>query len=127
MFLCTEVRDPHSPKWLEDFLQTPNQLEYHGTGASYLQDEQILGRDNGRAGTWDGPLLAIMEQPKDVIVVRYVSFCHSFVHPFIRSCHCVGVHVQHGGFVGSCAYLQTLILTNAFHHSLPFCFNMLLL
>jgi hypothetical protein len=64
MFLCESVRDPHSGKWIEDFLQTENQLEYHGTGARYCCTTQPFG------GTWDGPLLAMMEQPKDVIVVR---------------------------------------------------------
>ncbi|KAG7373433.1 hypothetical protein IV203_034157 [Nitzschia inconspicua] len=61
MFLCESVRDPHSGKWMEDFFETKNQLEYHGTGATYCTTQF--------GGTWDGPLLAMMEQPKDVVVV----------------------------------------------------------
>jgi hypothetical protein len=64
IFLCESVRDPHSGKWIEDFLGTQNQLEYHGTGARYCSTTQQFG------GTWDGPLLALMEQPKCVVVVR---------------------------------------------------------
>lgn len=60
IFLCTSVRDPHSGKWIEDFLDAKNQLEFHGTGAAYI--EQF-------GGTWDAPLLAMMERPKDVVVV----------------------------------------------------------
>jgi hypothetical protein len=64
MFLCESVRDPHSGKWIEDFLGAKNQLEYHGSGATYCCTAQKFG------GTWDGPLLAMMEQPKVVVVVR---------------------------------------------------------
>ena len=60
IFLCESVRDPHSAKWIEDFLETPNQLQYHGTGAGYIEKF---------GGTWDAPLLAMMEREKDVIVV----------------------------------------------------------
>eukprot|EP00536_Pseudo-nitzschia_multiseries_P001391 jgi/Psemu1/317565/estExt_fgenesh1_pm.C_180017 len=58
MFLCEECRDPHSGKWIEDFLETQNLLNYHGTGASFMADVP-----------WDGPLLSIMEQPNDVMIV----------------------------------------------------------
>jgi hypothetical protein len=60
VFLVTECRDPHSGKWLEEFLGTSNSLQFHGTGAGYM--EQF-------GGTWDGPLLAMMEAPKDVVIV----------------------------------------------------------
>lgn len=60
MFLCVSVRDPHSGKWIEEFLGTSNQLEYHGTGAGYMERF---------GGTWDAPLLAMMQQEKDVVVV----------------------------------------------------------
>lgn len=58
MFLCEECRDPHSGKWIEDFLGTKNLLEYHGTGASF-----VTGLD------WDRPFLEMLEQPKDVMIV----------------------------------------------------------
>jgi hypothetical protein len=60
IFLCTSMRDPHSGKWIEDFLDTRNQLEFHGTGAAYIEHF---------GGTWDAPLFAMMERPKDVVVV----------------------------------------------------------
>mmetsp|Transcript_41174 Transcript_41174/g.99194 ORF Transcript_41174/g.99194 Transcript_41174/m.99194 type:complete len:407 (+) Transcript_41174:37-1257(+) len=60
LFLCTSVRDPHSVKWIEEFLDAHNQLNFHGTGAAYLE---------AFGGTWDAPLLAMMEKPKDVVVV----------------------------------------------------------
>jgi hypothetical protein len=60
MYLCSYLRDPHSGKWIEDFLETRNQLEFHGTGAGYLER---------MGGTWDAPLLEMIKRPKDVIVV----------------------------------------------------------
>jgi len=58
MFLCGEVRDPHSAKWIEDFLVANNLLEYHGTGASFMADVR-----------WDAPLLEMLDQPKDHMIV----------------------------------------------------------
>eukprot|EP00532_Pseudo-nitzschia_australis_P001604 CAMPEP_0168197382 /NCGR_PEP_ID=MMETSP0139_2-20121125/21109_1 /TAXON_ID=44445 /ORGANISM="Pseudo-nitzschia australis, Strain 10249 10 AB" /LENGTH=371 /DNA_ID=CAMNT_0008121799 /DNA_START=148 /DNA_END=1263 /DNA_ORIENTATION=- len=58
MFLCEECRDPHSGKWIEDFLETQNLLNYHGTGASFMADVP-----------WDGPLVSLMDQPTDVMIV----------------------------------------------------------
>jgi len=58
MFLCEECRDPHSGRWIEDFLGTKNLLEYHGTGASFVTGVH-----------WDMPLLEILDQPKDVMIV----------------------------------------------------------
>jgi hypothetical protein len=65
MFLCDSVRDPHSGRWIEQFLGFENQLSFHGTGATYVSDRDhpLFG------GTWDGPLLAMMDQPKDVVIV----------------------------------------------------------
>ena len=40
MLLCETCRDPHSIKWLEEeFLETQNSLEYHGTRAGYIQNK----------------------------------------------------------------------------------------
>ena len=40
MLLCETCRDPHSIKWLEEeFLETKNSLEYHGTRAGYIQNK----------------------------------------------------------------------------------------
>eukprot|EP00534_Pseudo-nitzschia_fraudulenta_P015684 CAMPEP_0201248846 /NCGR_PEP_ID=MMETSP0852-20130820/57979_1 /ASSEMBLY_ACC=CAM_ASM_000632 /TAXON_ID=183588 /ORGANISM="Pseudo-nitzschia fraudulenta, Strain WWA7" /LENGTH=392 /DNA_ID=CAMNT_0047547749 /DNA_START=126 /DNA_END=1307 /DNA_ORIENTATION=- len=58
IFLCEECRDPHSGKWIEDFLGTKNLLAYHGTGASFVT-----------GFSWDVPLLEILDQPKDVMIV----------------------------------------------------------
>ena len=58
MFLCEECRDPHSGKWIQEFLGTKNLLQYHGTGASF-----VTGLD------WDRPFLEMLEQPEDVMIV----------------------------------------------------------
>lgn len=63
MFLCDSLRDPHSGRWIEQFLGFENQLSFHGTGASYTTEREPFG------GTWDGPLLEMMERPKDVVIV----------------------------------------------------------
>lgn len=60
LFLLDQCRDPHSGKWIEDFLQTQNQLEFHGTGAGYLERF---------GGHWSGPLVEIIQQPPDVVIV----------------------------------------------------------
>jgi hypothetical protein len=60
LYLLTMCRDPHSGKWIEDFLQTRNSLEYHGTGAGYIERF---------GGTWHGPLSEMTQQPKDVVIV----------------------------------------------------------
>jgi len=60
VYLCESVRDPHSGKWIEDFLEAPNQLQYHGTGAAYFERF---------GGTWDAPLLEMIKRDKDVVVV----------------------------------------------------------
>ena len=83
LYLCESVRDPHSGKWIQDFLDCPNQLEYHGTGANYVSDMPPSSSSTSTTtstttgnkaryvgdGTWDGPLLAMVEQPKDVVIV----------------------------------------------------------
>lgn len=62
LFLLETVRDPHSIRWIETFLQTKNQLTYHGTGAGYM--------DRFGDGSWDAPLRAMLEQPKDVVTFK---------------------------------------------------------
>ena len=58
MFLCEECRDPHSGRWIEEFLGTKNLLAYHGTGASFVTGVQ-----------WDRPILEMLNQPKEVMIV----------------------------------------------------------
>ncbi len=59
--LLEECRDPHSAKWIsEDFLNTGNLLDYHGSGARFIEDF---------GGRWDAPLVAMTEQPRDRIIV----------------------------------------------------------
>jgi hypothetical protein len=60
LYLLQICRDPHSAKWIEDFLQTQNSLDYHGTGAGYIERF---------GGTWHGPLSEMTQQPNDVVVV----------------------------------------------------------
>jgi hypothetical protein len=54
MFLLEECRDPHSGKWIQEFLGLQNLLEYHGTGAF----------DIDRFPQWEAVLLDMMEKPK---------------------------------------------------------------
>ena len=54
LFLLEECRDPHSGKWIQEFLGLKNILEYHGTGAF----------DIDRFPYWEMVLLEMMEQPK---------------------------------------------------------------
>lgn len=54
MYLCETCRDPHSVRWMEEFLDLQNLLEYHGTGAF----------DIDRFTSWDDVLLQMMEKPK---------------------------------------------------------------
>lgn len=59
--LLEECRDPHSAKWItQDFLKIGNLLDYHGTGSRFLEDY---------GGLWDAPLLALISQPKERIIV----------------------------------------------------------
>jgi hypothetical protein len=61
MFLLEQVRDPHSAKWIqEDFLQTGNLLEFHGTGAGFIEDF---------GGTWDAALMAMIQTPKETMII----------------------------------------------------------
>lgn len=61
MRLCEECRDPHSAKWItDDFLQSGNLLDYHGTGSKFLEDY---------GGLWDAPLLSMIKQPNTRIIV----------------------------------------------------------
>jgi hypothetical protein len=61
MYLCENLRDPHTVSWLEDFLETSNALEFHGTGAGYIQR---LG------GTWEAPLLKIAQADPQKIIIK---------------------------------------------------------
>ena len=54
MFLLEECRDPHSGKWIEDFLGLTNLGNYHGTGAF----------DIDRFPSWQMVLVKMMEMPK---------------------------------------------------------------
>jgi len=59
--LCEECRDPHSAKWIQqDFLKAGNLIDYHGTGAKFLED---------CGGFWEVPLLSLISQPKVQIIV----------------------------------------------------------
>lgn len=58
MFLCEECRDPHTGRWIEEFLGTKNLLSYHGTGAAFVTGVH-----------WDRPILEILDQPEEVMIV----------------------------------------------------------
>lgn len=59
MYLGAECRDPHSGKWLEDFLELQNLGNYHGTGAFNIT----------RYPTGDAVLYDIMKQPNHKMIV----------------------------------------------------------
>ena len=67
MFLLAECRDPHSGKWIEDFLGLPDLHNFHGTGAFNIS----------RFATWDMVLLEMMEMPKGTwwIEFGFVLYC----------------------------------------------------
>ena len=61
MCLLEHCRDPHSAKWIQqDFLNTGNLIDYHGTGAAFIESF---------GGTWDASLLQMIQQPKDRIII----------------------------------------------------------
>eukprot|EP00585_Thalassiosira_rotula_P013413 CAMPEP_0196131734 /NCGR_PEP_ID=MMETSP0910-20130528/1614_1 /TAXON_ID=49265 /ORGANISM="Thalassiosira rotula, Strain GSO102" /LENGTH=550 /DNA_ID=CAMNT_0041391239 /DNA_START=18 /DNA_END=1667 /DNA_ORIENTATION=- len=59
MYLLEECRDPHSGKWIEDFLGLQNLGNYHGTAAINIT----------KYPTWDTVLHDMMQQPNDKIIV----------------------------------------------------------
>jgi len=60
MFLVRECHDPHTARWIEDFIEAKNLLSYHGTGA--FSHERFPG--------WDSCLTEMMAQPADVVVLH---------------------------------------------------------
>jgi hypothetical protein len=77
LYLLESCRDPHSGKWIEEFLQTPGLLNYHGMGAAYIIDPRFTTttRTTTTSGSsssysWvDGPLLSMLQQNKTEIIV----------------------------------------------------------
>jgi hypothetical protein len=59
VYLLEECSDPHSVKWIEDFLGTKNLGDYHGTGAINV----------ARHRTWDSVLYDMMNQPNTHMIV----------------------------------------------------------
>lgn len=59
IYLLEECRDPHSGRWIEDFLGTSNLGNYHGSGAINVT----------RHPEWDSALRDMMGQPNDVMIV----------------------------------------------------------
>lgn len=60
MFLLADLRDVHTSDWLERFLDTPNLLQFHGTGAFNMT----------RFETWDSHFLELQKCPKEKIIVQ---------------------------------------------------------
>ncbi|KAL7534419.1 hypothetical protein ACHAWF_004830 [Thalassiosira exigua] len=59
IYLLEECRDPHSGKWIEDFLGLRNMGNYHGTGAINVT----------KYPTWDAVLYDMMRHPNDKMIV----------------------------------------------------------
>lgn len=60
MLLLTKMRDPHTSRWIEDFIGSKSLLNYHGTGAM----------DTEAFPNWDSAFNEIMEQPPDIVLVE---------------------------------------------------------
>eukprot|EP00804_Cyclotella_cryptica_P012736 CCRYP_019209-RB/>CCRYP_019209-RB protein AED:0.10 eAED:0.10 QI:0/0.5/0.33/1/1/0.66/3/272/356 len=58
-YLLAECRDPHSGKWIEDFLGVKGLANYHGTGAFNVT----------KYPTWDSLLLDMMMQKNEKMIV----------------------------------------------------------
>lgn len=87
MHLLEQCRDPHSGKWIqiqEDFLQTGNLLDYHGTGARCIEEF---------GGTWHGSLISMIQEPKHTLIISAKR----------RGC-------GHGGWSSNNPYLQERLL-----------------
>ena len=59
IYVLEECRDPHSGKWIKDFLELPHLGNYHGTGALNVT----------RYHAWDGVLRDMMRQPNNDLIV----------------------------------------------------------
>ncbi|KAK1741214.1 hypothetical protein QTG54_008466 [Skeletonema marinoi] len=59
IYLLEECRDPHSGKWIQDFLHVQNLGNFHGTGAFNVQTYP----------TWDSVLIDILRQPNQKMIV----------------------------------------------------------
>ncbi len=60
MFLCEQVRDPHTADWVERLLGKTDLLNYHGTGAFNVT----------KYPTWDAFFTELICQPKTSIIVQ---------------------------------------------------------
>ena len=60
MFLCEQVRDPHTADWIERLLGKTDLLNFHGTGAFNVT----------KYPTWDSFFLELMQQPKTSIIIQ---------------------------------------------------------
>jgi hypothetical protein len=59
IYLLEECRDPHSGKWIEDFLGLQNLGNFHGTGAFNVKKYPM----------WDSVLLDMLQQPNQKMIV----------------------------------------------------------
>ena len=60
MHLLNQFRDPHSGRWIEEFIGAKNLLEFHGTGGICMSTFP----------NWDSVFSELIEQPADVIIVE---------------------------------------------------------
>lgn len=60
MFLCEQVRDPHTGNWIEKLLGKTDMLNFHGTGALDVE----------RFPSWDSFFKELIQQPKTSIIVQ---------------------------------------------------------
>ena len=60
MLLLKQIRDPHTGRWIEEFVESKNLLSYHGTGAIC----------SDAFPNWDSMFTEMLERPPDVVVVE---------------------------------------------------------
>jgi len=60
MYLLNDLRDPHTSDWIERFLDAPNLLDFHGTGAFNMT----------RFENWDSHFLELMNMPDERLIIQ---------------------------------------------------------
>jgi len=59
-YLLADLRDPHTSDWIERFLEAPNLLDFHGTGAFNMTKFE----------NWDTYFVELMKNPKERLIIQ---------------------------------------------------------
>jgi hypothetical protein len=60
MWLLETMRDPHTNVWMENFLNSKNLLQYHGSAALDLE----------RFSEWDSVFQELIPKPADIVIIE---------------------------------------------------------